>query len=104
MSLTSIYQAATDPALQHRTTAAVQREAIANPQFGDTAFGRQVRAGTAPIIMVFGFPVAVDNEAAYESALAAGNPDPGGDPAVISDANISTAVQVYWPADPDPAT
>jgi len=36
---------------------------------------------------------ASDIEAAYASALAGGNPDPGGDPAVITDQMILSAVQ-----------
>jgi hypothetical protein len=63
-------------------------------------FGAQVLAGTAPIVMRFAYPVAVDNAAAYESAVIAGNPNPGGDPAVITDANIVASLQVHWPADP----
>ena len=99
MSLATINQAANDRALQDRTTSGVWKETIANPTFGATAFGRQVLTGTAPITMTFSFPVAVDNEAAYASALAAGNPDPGGDPAVITDDAITAAIQAHWPAD-----
>jgi hypothetical protein len=102
MSLASIDQAANDQALQQRTTSAVWKEAVANPAFGGTAFGRQVLTGTAPIVMTFAYPVAVDTEAAYESAVIAGNPNPGGDPAVITDAAIGSAVQAHWPADPEP--
>jgi len=100
MSLTTISQAAADPALGDRIVAAVWKEAIANPTLGDTAYGRQVLAGSAPIEMTFTYPIAVDNEAAYESAVVAGNPNPGGDPAVITDANISAGVQAHWPPDP----
>ena len=100
MSLASINQAANDQILLARVSAAVNKEALANPTFGDTDFGRLVISGTAPIQMRFAYPIAVDTEAAYESALAAGNPNPGGDPAVITDAAISSAVQVHWPPDP----
>jgi hypothetical protein len=99
MSLTSITTAANDAELMKRITASAWKEAIANPEFGDTVFGRQVLQGAAPISMIFGYPVAVDYEAEYESALAAGNTNPGGDPAVISDANIGSAVQAHWPED-----
>jgi hypothetical protein len=44
---------------------------------------------------------ASDVEAAYASALAAGNPDPGGDPAVITDAMILAKVQAALPDLPD---
>jgi len=37
-------------------------------------------------------------DAAWASALAAGNPSPGRDPAVISDAMILSAVQALQPA------
>lgn len=99
MSLTSITQAANDRALQARITAATHKEAIANPEFGDTDFGQAVQRGAADILTTFAYPVAVDYEAEYDSALAADNPDPGGDPTVITDANISAAVQAHWPAD-----
>jgi hypothetical protein len=41
-----------------------------------------------------------DIEAAYASAIAASNPDPGGDEAVITDQMILSAVQAHWPAAP----
>lgn len=37
-----------------------------------------------------------DIASAYDSALAAGNPSPGGDPAVITDLMILSAVQAHW--------
>ena len=43
---------------------------------------------------------ASDVEAAYASALAAGNPNPGGDEAVITDGMILSNVQANWPAAP----
>lgn len=102
MSLSTIHQAANDAALQQRTSAGVWQEALSNPTYGDTVYGRQVLSGTAAIGMTFNYPVAVDNAAAYESAIVAGNPNPGGDPSVITDANITAAVQAHWPADPTP--
>src|SRR5262245_62076648 len=99
MSLTSITQASRDQALLDRIIASANKEALNNPTFGDTNYGRQVRSGTAPITMTFAFPVAVTTEAAYEYALNAGNENPGGDPSVISDADITSAVQANWPAD-----
>lgn len=41
---------------------------------------------------------AADIEAAYASALAAGNPNPGGDESVITDGMILSAVQANLPA------
>jgi len=43
---------------------------------------------------------AADVEAAYASALAADNPDPGGDEAVITDQMILSNVQAHWPTTP----
>ena len=100
MSYTSINQAANDPALNARVLAAVNKEALNNADLGDSSFGQEVLAGTAAIWDRFRYPVAVDTEAAYESALAADNPDPGGDPAVITDPAILASVQAHWPPDP----
>ena len=46
-------------------------------------------------------PVAdhADEAAAYASALAAGNPNPGGDESVVSDQMILSAVQAHWNPD-----
>jgi hypothetical protein len=99
MSLTTINQAATDEALLVRIDAGVWKEALNNPAYGDTSFGRMVIGGSAPTRSVFPYPVAVANEAAYESAVVGGNPDPGGDPAVITDADITAAIQANWPPD-----
>jgi hypothetical protein len=100
MSHATIYQAASDQHLNQRTIAAVNKEAMANATFGDTVFGRQVKQGSAPILMTMAYPVAVDTEAAYESAVLNNNPDPGGDPSVITDASITAAIQAHWPDDP----
>lgn len=99
MSLSSISQGAADPDLAARTTASAQKEARSNPTFGDTLYGRQVISGVVYPWSYFAYVIAVATEAAYESALAAGNERPGYDPAVISDEDIATAVQVNWPPD-----
>jgi hypothetical protein len=101
MSYTTITQAARDQALQDRIVAAAQKEVISNPEFGDSWFGEQVKQGSAPIGQRLGYPVAVSTEAAYESAVIAGNENPGGDPAVITDSAILSAVQANWPEPPD---
>jgi hypothetical protein len=44
-----------------------------------------------------------DVEAAYESALAANNPDPGGDESVITDGMILAAFQAHWTPPAPPA-
>ena len=84
MSYTSIHKCANDASFVNRITAAAAKEGANPPQ--DVAF--QVIWPTA---------AASDVEAAYESALAAGNPDPGGDPAVITDGMILASVQANWP-------
>lgn len=45
-----------------------------------------------------------DIEAAYASALAGDNPDPGGDESVITDGMILSAVQANWHLIPQPPT
>ena len=102
MSLSSIALAATDPDLAARTTASVQKEARSNPTFGDTLYGQRVISGAVNPWVFYSWVLAVVTEAAYESALAAGNERPGYDPAVVTDGDISTAVQVHWPADEAP--
>ena len=97
MSLSTINQAANDEELLARIEAGVHKETIANPAFGDSMFGGQVTSGMAPIKQVFAYPVAVDNETAYEYAVNADNPSPGGDPTVITDAAIGSAIQAHWP-------
>lgn len=104
MSYKSITQASRDPSLGDRIAAAVYKEAQSNDQFGDTDYGGRVLSGFADLVTPFAYPVAIDTEAAYESALAGDNPDPGGDPAVITDAAILGSVQAHWPPDPEPVT
>lgn len=102
MSLTTITQASKDMALLDRIDASAWKEAISNPEFGDTPFGKMVLSGTAAIHSYLAYPVAVDTEVAYEYAVNEGNPNPGGDPSVITDAAIGSAVQVHWPELPEP--
>ena len=97
MSYTLITQASRDVALLDRIAAAVFQEAQDNPTFGDTPFGVKVLTGIYPLTPPLAYPVAIDTAAAYESAVIADNPNPGGDPAVITDAAILAAVQAHWP-------
>jgi hypothetical protein len=99
MSYATITQSTNDPALNSRVIAAAVKESIANPEFAATEVGEVIRRNPAEGVR-FVWPVAIDYEAAYASALAAGNPNPGGDEAVITDPNIQAAVQAHWPADP----
>lgn len=87
MSYATITVCANDEAFQGRLTAAAAQEGWADPP---TAMFRDLR-----------WPVSAkpDIEAAYASALAADNPDPGGDESVITDGMILSAVQAT-PAPP----
>jgi hypothetical protein len=103
MSFSTIASSSADRALSERITAATVSEAWNNATAGDTEYGRNVRAATMnAIIMIYPVCVASDVEAAYESALAAGNPNPGGDEAVITDGMILANVQAKWPQDEAP--
>ena len=98
MSYTTITQASRDKALTDRTLAAAQQEARSNPTYGNTELGRQIISGNTLVIgAAFNWPVAIEGAAAYESAVIAGNPNPGGDPAVITDGQILGVVQASWP-------
>jgi hypothetical protein len=98
------WDASVDSALGQRITAAVATEAFRNPAVYDSAYAKLVRQGPtaniAPIL--WAVVTAADVNDAYASALAAGNPDPGGDPAVVTDGMILANVQANWPPDPEP--
>lgn len=102
MSYATIATSVNDPELQHRTQAAVAQEAWSGAA-SSTAFGAAARADSGGAMLQLIWPVATDNAAAYESAVIAGNPNPGGDPSVITDAAILSAVQAHWPDDAGPA-
>lgn len=84
MSYATINRCANDPALQGRITAACAQE-------GSTAPDATMFA------LIWPLSSASDVEAAYASALAADNPDPGGDETVITDGMILANVQAHWP-------
>jgi hypothetical protein len=89
--------------LRDRVVAAAHQEARNNPAAAASDFGQAVAGDvTTPVWDVLSWPVAIDTEAAYESAVIAENPDPGGDPAVITDQAILSSVQASWPPDPWP--
>lgn len=87
MSYSSITRCANDPAFLDRLTGCIADEGTPSP-FEETERLRWICAA------------ANDIEAAYESALAGENPNPGGDPAVITDAMILGVVQANTPAIP----
>ena len=84
MSYKTIYASANDQSLIGRVTAALAQEGHDNPGL---VLGEVI------------WPVcsAADIEAAYASAVAADNPDPGGDESVITDQMILSAVQANPP-------
>lgn len=101
MSYTTISRSANDQALKDRVIAAVAQEAWNNPALIDNEYARNVRLSAAnSLLMVWPIVTSNDVAAAYESAVAAGNENPGGDPAVITDGMILAAVQADWPGDP----
>jgi hypothetical protein len=84
MSYSTINRCANDGALQGRVTACAAQEGAADP---------------GAVMYKLMWPVASksDIEAAYASALAANNPNPGGDESVITDQQILSAVQASMP-------
>lgn len=85
MSYATINECANDQALQGRVTAACAQEGAPAPQ-------------STMYAIIWAVAAAGDIEAAYASALAAGNPNPGGDETVITDPMILSAVQAHLPA------
>jgi hypothetical protein len=89
-----------DDAFVQRVTAAIAKEAWANEAYGATEFGKTVKtSGPFGAVNYFLWPLAVDNETAYEYALNLDppNPNPGSDPGVISDGAIQSGIQTHWP-------
>ena len=99
MSYTTITQATNDTLLRNRIQAAVNKEAQANVELGASTFGLYVLNNPWSGWQALIWPVAIDAEAPYEFAVNGGNPNPGGDPAVITDAQILSSVQANWPAE-----
>jgi hypothetical protein len=82
MSYTTINACANDLAFQGRLTACAAQEGAAEPS-------------NAMYTLRWPVSAASDIEAAYASALASENPDPGGDETVITDGMILSAVQAH---------
>jgi len=103
MSYTTITQATRDAALQDRVVAAAMKEAIAGaPEFADTQFAAALQNTPSLGLSYFLWPTAIDYEVPYAYAVDSDNPNPGGDPGVISDANLQAVVQTRWPPDGTP--
>jgi len=99
MSASTIYRAANDLDLQQRVTALAHKEVQANDALANTQYGRGLLNGVQNIMPLM-WPVAVDYEEPYESAVLSGRGAPGHDTDVITDANISAAIVAGWPSDP----
>lgn len=84
MSYSSINVSASDEALRGRVMACCAQEGSTYPE-------QDVMRVIWPVC------TAQDIEAAYESALLAENPDPGGDPSVITDAMLLSHIQPLIP-------
>ena len=87
MSYKSVSICAADQAFFDRVQACVVEQQLANDE--------PVNLGVAGPIL-WSVASADDIEAAYEYALNADNPDPGGDETVITDTMILGAVQANW--------
>jgi hypothetical protein len=84
MSYGSVARCSKDTALRDRVAGCCAKEGAADPD-------------TAAVDLMWPVSAASDIEAAYESALAADNPNPGGDPTVITDQMILSNVQANLP-------
>lgn len=98
MSASSIDQAANDPQLRQRVQAMIYKIMSLDDAKAESDYGKRVRQGTVTLTPAF-FAVAVETEAAYASAIAAGRGAPGHDSDVITDAQIESALNANWPAD-----
>jgi hypothetical protein len=99
MSHATITASTKDQALLDRIQAAACKEAWNSVVYSETAYGERLRTWPEEALRTFTWPVCIEYEAPYEYALNSNNPDPGGDPTVITDANITSSVQAHWPRD-----
>lgn len=90
MSYSTITQCVNDPAFTNRVNACVAQEQIAKDE--------AARPSDVTPLLIWEVAGAGDVESAYASALAANNPNPGGDESVITDGMILSHVQASWPA------
>jgi len=99
MSFNTISQSSRDVALQDRITAGAMQEAIESVELAATQFAEQVRANPMIGLNRFLWPTCTEYEAEYASALAGENPNPGADEGVITDGNIRSVIQKWWPVE-----
>ncbi|MET0786845.1 MAG: hypothetical protein ABWY25_09080 [Paenisporosarcina sp.] len=103
MSAASISRAANDEQLRARVLAMAHKEMVFNEALANTKFGQELQQGMGALSTLM-WPVAVDTEAAYETALLAGRGAPGFDTDIITDAAITSSIVAHWPEDPEPVT
>ena len=87
MSYNTIYTCSNDQALRGRVTSCCAQEGEVNPS-------------ASMSMIIWNVVTSSDIEAAYASALASGNPNPGGDESVITDQMILSATQPHLPVTP----
>ena len=83
-------------AISQRDAALLDRVASAIAQEQKTK-GEELNPYLIITPMLWSVVTSADVEAAYASALAADNPNPGGDESVITDGMILSIVQASWP-------
>lgn len=101
MSFNTIARAANDADLQKRIAASVNAEALNNPVLKETEFARQVRNNFGVPASMY-WAVAVSVQLQYETGINNGRGSPGYDDDVVSDGDITAAVNANWPPDPAP--
>ncbi len=92
MSYSTIARSVQDRSFVDRVNASIAQE--------QKVRGEPISPTELSIPITWAVATASDVEAAYASALAAGNPNPGGDEAVITDGMILSNVQANWPGAP----
>lgn len=107
MSFSSITRASKDQDLIDRVMSAAHQIALTDPDKANTQLGQQLlnnnmMAGNP--VMPLMYPVAIDTEAAYESALLNQRGAPGYDRDIITDAALFAAVNAHWPMTRPPTT
>lgn len=100
MSLSSINRAANDQQLIDRVVSAAHKVASTDEDKANTILGQSLINGTAmgmnPVAPLM-YPVAMDTELSYESALLNLRGAPGFDKDIITDAALTTSVIAHWP-------
>jgi hypothetical protein len=101
MSYQTIFRSSVDSALRERIMACCVQEAWNNVGASESEYGKLVQVSYENASrMIWPVCIASDVEAAYAYALDWDNPNPGGDPTVITDGMIVANVQAKWPQDP----